>query len=89
MRRLRCGPEIGNRKARFEVGAEIVHPAYGEHDVHAKLRWVVSVGLMKAEEGRGEEGEWERYFKDFEVCTTHLGGLSARVKRCEGLKRMG
>lgn len=34
---LRLRPEIIDRKAVFEVGAEVVHPGDGEHDVHSKL----------------------------------------------------
>lgn len=38
MRLLGFGPEIGDGEAGVEVGAEVVHPAYGEGDVHAELR---------------------------------------------------
>lgn len=31
------GPKIGYGEAGFEVGAEVPHPSYGEHNVHAKL----------------------------------------------------
>ena len=30
-------PEIGDGETGFQVGAEVVHPADGEHDVHAEL----------------------------------------------------
>ena len=37
MRLTFFGPEIGDGEARVEVGAEVVHDADGEHDVHAEL----------------------------------------------------
>ena len=43
---MRCfgrGPEIGDGEAVFEVGAEVVHPADGEHDVHSELIWMLVV----------------------------------------------
>lgn len=39
---LGCWPEIGDGKARFEVGAEVVHPANREHDVEPELYGVFS-----------------------------------------------
>ena len=37
MRLLGFWPEIGDGEAGVEVGAEVVHPADGEGDVHAEL----------------------------------------------------
>lgn len=37
VRMFRFGPKVGDSKAVIEVGAEVVHDANGEHDIHAKL----------------------------------------------------
>ena len=31
------GPEVGDGEAGVQIGAEVPHPAYGEHYVHAEL----------------------------------------------------
>ena len=46
-----CGPEIGDGEAVFEVGAEVVHPADGEHDVHSELIWMLMFGGILDEWG--------------------------------------
>ncbi len=42
-------PKVWYGKTGLEVGAEVPHPAYGKHDVHAKLEGTVSGG----DSGRG------------------------------------
>ena len=37
VRRFRLGPEVRHGEAVLEVGAEVVHPGNGKHDIHPKL----------------------------------------------------
>ena len=62
---LLCGPEIADAEFVVEVRAEIVHPAYGEHDVHAELLVMyISLGRLGLrrervfDRGAGEDMMW-------------------------------
>lgn len=66
------GPEIGDGEALFEVCAEIVHPAYGKHDVHAEL------GGALVQEGLDGSREW--HLEDFEIGPSHYCGIAWTVQ---------
>jgi hypothetical protein len=61
------GPEVGYGEALFEVCAKVVHPADGEHDVHAELREALVEELVK--------GSHKSHLEDFEIGTSHDCGI--------------
>lgn len=75
------GPEIVHREAVLQVGAEVVHPADGEEDVHSELGGGCEVWLEERLGlglgfgwGRGRRWGWgwdqAAYFEDFKVRAT-------------------
>lgn len=67
------GPKIGDGEALFEVCAKVVHPAYGKHDVHAKLD-----GALVQEES---DGSHDGHLEDFEIGSSHICGI-VRIVGC-------
>lgn len=59
MRLFGSRPEVLYAESVFEVGAEVVHPAYGEQEVHSELKQSVVVTVKR----RGDSAHLE----DFEV----------------------
>jgi hypothetical protein len=64
-------PEVGYGEALFEVCAKVVHPADGEHDVHAEL------GGALVDEAL--EGSHKRHLEDFEIGASHDCGIEWMV----------
>lgn len=75
MRRFGRWPEVRYGEARVEVDAEVVHPADGEHDVHAELGG--EAVSMDQGGGGGFAGGGDAYFEDLKIG-------AARIVGCKG-----